>query len=130
MNGQKMTRKRFEISKEFKNKSFVLTLLNLKALVLAVLLFPFIGIGNINAQELYVSSFSTTEVLRYNGETGAFIDVFVSAMSGGLDGPAFLVFRELQPRNIPTLSEWGLIAMAGILGITGFMVIRRRKITA
>jgi len=28
---------------------------------------------------------------------------------------------------IPTLSEWGLIAMAGILGIVGFMVIRRRK---
>ena len=31
------------------------------------------------------------------------------------------------PRNVPTLSEWGLIAMAGILGIVGFMVIRRRK---
>jgi hypothetical protein len=31
---------------------------------------------------------------------------------------------------IPTLSEWGLIAMAGILGIVGFMVIRRRKVTA
>jgi IPTL-CTERM motif len=28
---------------------------------------------------------------------------------------------------IPTLSEWGLIAMAGVLGIIGFMVIRRRK---
>jgi hypothetical protein len=31
---------------------------------------------------------------------------------------------------IPTLSEWGLIAMAGILGIVGFMVMRRRKATA
>jgi len=31
---------------------------------------------------------------------------------------------------IPTISEWGLIAMAGILGIVGFMVIRRRKVTA
>jgi len=33
---------------------------------------------------------------------------------------------------IPTLSQWGLIAMAGVLGIVGlvgFMVIRRRKIT-
>ena len=30
---------------------------------------------------------------------------------------------------IPTLSEWGLIAMAGILGIAGFMVIKRRKAT-
>ena len=33
-------------------------------------------------------------------------------------------------RPIPTLSEWGLIAMAGVLGIVGFMVIRRRKVTA
>ncbi len=32
--------------------------------------------------------------------------------------------------NVPTLSEWGLIAMASILGIVGFMVIRRRKVTA
>ncbi len=31
---------------------------------------------------------------------------------------------------IPTLSEWGLIAMAGLLGIVGFMVMRRRKVTA
>ena len=34
------------------------------------------------------------------------------------------------PEAIPTLSEWGLIAMAGILGIVGFMVIRRRKVSA
>lgn len=32
--------------------------------------------------------------------------------------------------QVPTLSEWGLIAMASILGIVGFMVIRRRKVTA
>jgi len=31
---------------------------------------------------------------------------------------------------IPTLNQWGLIAMAGILGIIGFMVIRRRKVAA
>ncbi len=34
------------------------------------------------------------------------------------------------PSAIPTLSEWGLIALAGILGIVGFMVLRRRKVTA
>ncbi len=32
--------------------------------------------------------------------------------------------------TVPTLSEWGLIAMASILGIVGYMVIRRRKVTA
>jgi IPTL-CTERM motif len=33
-------------------------------------------------------------------------------------------------RPIPTLSEWGLIAMAGVLGIIGLLAIRRRKLTA
>ncbi len=31
--------------------------------------------------------------------------------------------------TVPTLSEWGLIAMASILGLVGFMVLRRRKVT-
>jgi hypothetical protein len=32
--------------------------------------------------------------------------------------------------TIPTLSEWGLIAMAGILGIIALLAVRRRKATA
>lgn len=32
--------------------------------------------------------------------------------------------------QVPTLSEWGLIAMASILGIVGFMVMRRSQVTA
>lgn len=36
----------------------------------------------------------------------------------------------LTARNIPTLSEWGLIATAGILGMIGLFAIRRRKLTA
>ena len=35
-----------------------------------------------------------------------------------------------NPSPIPTLSEWGLMAMAGVLGIVGFMVMRRKKVTA
>jgi len=34
------------------------------------------------------------------------------------------------PPPIPTLSQWGVIAMAGILGIAGYIVMRRRKVTA
>ncbi len=37
---------------------------------------------------------------------------------------------EFAPRNVPTLSECGLIAMAGVLGIIGFMILRRKKATA
>ena len=35
-----------------------------------------------------------------------------------------------EPDPVPTLSEWGLIAMAGVLGLVGFMVMRRRKAAA
>ena len=39
---------------------------------------------------------------------------------------------QLQPgfiSPVPTLSQWGLIATAGLLGIIGFLVIRRRQFT-
>ncbi|GJM14979.1 MAG: hypothetical protein DHS20C13_03060 [Thermodesulfobacteriota bacterium] len=32
--------------------------------------------------------------------------------------------------QVPTLSEWGLIAMAAVLGVVGFMVMRRKRATA
>ena len=32
--------------------------------------------------------------------------------------------------NVPTLNEWGAMTMAVVLGIIGFMVIRRRKVRA
>lgn len=43
-------------------------------------------------------------------------------------------FREVYvaecgiPTSVPTLSEWGLIAMAGVLGVIGLLVIRRRTL--
>jgi len=42
----------------------------------------------------------------------------------------FTNVRQLN-QNIPTLSEWGLIAMAVIIGAAGiFMVLRKRKVAA
>ena len=32
-----------------------------------------------------------------------------------------------ESTSVPTLSEWGLIAIAAILGIIGFIAVRRRK---
>jgi len=40
------------------------------------------------------------------------------------------VATEMVLMQVPTLSQWGLIAMAGVLGIVGFMVMRRRKVAA
>ena len=37
--------------------------------------------------QLYISSFDSDAILRYDGTTGGFVDVFVPAKSGGLDGP-------------------------------------------
>jgi hypothetical protein len=54
------------------------------------------------------------------------------AVSSAFEGDSFICeLAVVTPASpIPTMSEWGMIAMAGILGVIGFMVIRRRKITA
>jgi len=68
------------------------------------------------------------ELLAY---TSALNEVEGIEVSGGPPYECFDVdCRELVLIPIPTLSEWGLIAMAGILGIVGFMVIRRSKVAA
>ncbi len=49
------------------------------------------------------------------------------------DARDIVIVQEIPPpplAMVPTISEWGLIAMAGILGIVGFMVMRRRKAVA
>jgi exosortase sorting signal-containing protein len=38
--------------------------------------------------------------------------------------------RDSEQRPIPTLSQWGLLAMAGVLGIIGIIVLRRRGVVA
>ena len=47
-------------------------------------------------ENLYVASFDTDEILRFDGQTGEFIDVFAS--SGGLNGPIGMVFDKSNSR--------------------------------
>lgn len=47
-----------------------------------------------------------------------------------VDGLAWLDDCLIEPRPIPTLSEWGLIATAGVLGLAGLYAIRRRRAVA
>jgi hypothetical protein len=42
---------------------------------------------------LYVSSYRSGSVLKYDGTTGTFLGTFIAAGSGGLSGPLFLSFR-------------------------------------
>lgn len=45
------------------------------------------------------------------------------------NGTVFYEFIAIS-RPIPTLSEWGLIAMAGVLGLVGILAVRKRQVTA
>jgi len=40
------------------------------------------------------------------------------------------VLAPVAPAQVPTLSEWGLISMAGVLGLIAFAVLRRKKAAA
>ena len=33
-------------------------------------------------------------------------------------------------RNVPALTEWGLILLAGVMGFIGYLLLRRKKATA
>jgi DNA-binding beta-propeller fold protein YncE len=59
---------------------------------------------------LFVSS-SMNQVLRFDGATGAFIDEFVAAGSGGLSGPRYLLFA--QP--IPEPATYALVGLAALV---------------
>lgn len=81
---------------------------------------------------LYVNDAGTIpgNILKYSNLGGIFLGVFIPEGRGGLESPTCLLFRNDQPAPslaVPTLSQWGLIAMAGLLGIIGFKVIRRRQ---
>ncbi|MCH7519899.1 MAG: IPTL-CTERM sorting domain-containing protein [Candidatus Dadabacteria bacterium] len=77
---------------------------------------------------LYANTGNSGELYTLDVTTGSATLVGSNGVSG-IDGLAWLDDCGVVA-TIPTLSEWGLIAMAGVLGIVGFMVIRRRKVTA
>jgi hypothetical protein len=65
-------------------------------------------------------------ILQFTGPVSS-LSVETNADNTSFQNLTFGVFRSAVSLNIPTLSEWGMIAMAGILGIIGFMVVRRRQ---
>lgn len=68
-------------------------------------------------------------IVQFAGPVSS-LSVQTNSDSGGAQELTFGVLSSDQTTNIPTLSEWGLMAMAAVLGIIGLMVIRRRKATA
>ena len=69
---------------------------------------------------LYISFESESPIIGNNPDESDEIFILINENCG----------FEILPDIVPTLSEWGLIAMAAVLGIVGFFVIRRRQVTA
>ena len=65
---------------------------------------------------LYVASFGTDQVLRYNGATGAFIDVFVG-VGNGLNGTTDILFRIAG--DIDNDGKVGITDFLNVLGSWG-----------
>ena len=107
-----------------------------------------------NEEELFFLSVGPVTTVTEEVPTGWILDNIECTEPGiGCDGPCLIItevpngltfdclddaaglvtctFTNVKiEHNVPTLSEWGLISMAAILGIVGFMVIRRKKVTA
>ncbi len=71
------------------------------------------------------NNFPDSELATINTENGA-----VNKIGDLPDCTDGLAYTPIRISTVPTLSEWGLVTMAAILGILGFIVIRRRQTTA
>ena len=65
-------------------------------------------------QDLYVVSASTDEILRYDGKTGAFLNEFVTAGSGGLDNPGDIVFGPDGHLYVSSLAASPFLGQGGV----------------
>lgn len=91
------------------------------------------GLAMLEDGRLLVNGNNNDNLLRIDPNTG--FRVVLSDYDDPAEGPLggfgqgiiiATVATQMVTEIVPTLSEWGLIAMAGILGIVGFIVARRR----
>jgi len=61
---------------------------------------------------------SSTEAIRE-------VRIQPADLSEGFTGVSIVYFGRLE--NVPTMSEWGMMATVAVLGFISFMVLRRRK---
>ena len=81
-------------------------------------------------QILYANDGELRQLYTLDVTTGAGTLVGSNGVDDIIDGLAWKGrCGSSRTSPIPTLSEWGLIAMAGVLGIAAFMVMRRKKVT-
>lgn len=77
---------------------------------------------------LYVASFNDDRVLRYDGATGQFMNVFVAPSSGGLDGPdAGMVFGPDGHLYVPSFNSNRVVRYDGTTGLLIDVFIRAQS---
>ena len=76
-----------------------------------------------DGRHLYVTLALDNAVSIIDTSTNTIIETFPVG-----DRPRNIAITQCVRANVPTLNEWGLISMAVILGIVGFMVIRKRVV--
>jgi hypothetical protein len=79
----------------------------------------------------FTSDINNQKLQVYNGTTGAFIrTVTITGMLGaGLEDLSFDYSVTLGPPadlSVPTMTEWGMFLMAGLLAVFGIFALRRR----
>jgi Concanavalin A-like lectin/glucanases superfamily/PKD domain/Matrixin len=67
---------------------------------------------------LYVASLNTRNILRYNGTTGAFLNVLISAGSGGAGTPSDLIFMPQRAVGTTSITVNNVPPTLGISGAT------------
>lgn len=67
-------------------------------------------------EDLYVASAATDEILRYDGQSGAFLGAFVSAGAGGLDNPTDLAFHPNGDLYVGSLGNGQILRYDGVTG--------------
>jgi hypothetical protein len=72
-----------------------------------------------------VTSENDDTVRRYDGATGIFTGIFVSAGSGGLDAPFDLVFGPGAAAPVPALNPVAQVALFALM-VAGAVGIARR----
>jgi hypothetical protein len=65
-------------------------------------------------------------ILQFAGPVSS-LSVQTNSDSASFQELTFGVIPSAERMNIPTLSEWGMITMSAVLGIIGFMAVRRRQ---
>ena len=65
---------------------------------------------------LYVASYGSSEILRYDGATGAFIDAFVSAGTAGISAPLGLTFGPDGDLYVASRGANGILKFDGTTG--------------